>query len=142
MNGKIICADDNHREFTVYLDQPANFKLGSEVEVKPKSKIRSLNQNRLYWAYLTWVISADGGRLIDQGHFSPDALHENIKAWITDNYPHQFSGKQINKFTTTELNTKEFNDYIDIVDRELMVKFFEIPTNRFWGEHERPEVPF
>jgi hypothetical protein len=142
MLGKIIEAEENHIEFTIHLDQPGNFKLGQEVTINPAKKIRSLNQNRLYWAYLTWVISADGGRLIDQGHFSPDALHKNIKAWFIDKYPHQFNSKQITKFTTTELNTKEFNDYLDIVDRELMVKFFEIPTNRFWGERERPEVPF
>jgi hypothetical protein len=141
MLGKITVIQDDQKAVFVELTEPTKLKLGDEVDIKKHKRKRSLSQNRLYWSYLTWIISREGGGLIDQGHFSTDALHSDIKSWIVDKYPHQFTAKEINKFTTTELNTKEFNEYLGIVDRELMVQFFGIDTSKFWGEVEE-RLPF
>jgi hypothetical protein len=142
MLGKVTVIQSDNKAAFIEFQEPVKFKLNQLVEVKEHRKKRSLNQNALYWSWLTWCISPEGGDLIDQGFFSPDALHESIKAWIADKYPHQFTIKAINKFTTTELNTKEFNEYLGIVDRELMVNFFGIDTSQFWGEAEDKSLPF
>jgi len=142
MIGKITVIQDDQKAVFVELIEPANFKMNDLVDIKKHKSKRSISQNRLYWAYLTWIISIDGGGLIEQGHFSPDALHEDIKAWVVSKYPHQFTTKKINKFTTTELDTKEFTEFINLIDRELMVSFFEIDTSKFWGDGEEKALPF
>jgi len=35
-------------------------------------------------------------------------------------------------FSSAALNTKEFTEFIELVDRELIVKFFGIDTSPFW----------
>ena len=45
-------------------------------------------------------------------------------------------------FSTATLNTKEFNEYLALIDRELFVKFFGIDTSKFWGEIEDKPLPF
>jgi hypothetical protein len=140
MLGKVTVVQDDKKAVFIELQEPTKLKLGDEVEIKKYRRKRTLSQNRLYWAYLTWCISEEGGGLIDQGHFSPDALHQDIKCWVQSKYPNQFDMEDI--FTTTELNTKQFNEYLELVDRELMVKFFGIDTSRFWGEVEDKSLPF
>ena len=142
MIGKVTVIQDDRKAVFIELEEPTKLKLGDEVEIRVHRQKRTLSQNRLYWAYLSWIISPEGGNLVDQGHFSPDALHEDIKSWITSKYPHQFTARAINRFTTTELNTKEFTEYLQIVDRELMVQFFGIDTSRFWREVEDRSLPF
>jgi hypothetical protein len=122
------------------LESPVEFKQNDLVDVKKHRRNRSLNQNRLYWSFLTWCISQEGGGLIEQGHFSSDALHSDIKAWIQSEYPHQFDFKKI--FSSAELNSKEFNDFMELVERELMNNFFGIDTSKFWGTTEQGEMPF
>jgi hypothetical protein len=131
MIGKISVIQDDRKAIFITVDQPIDFKMNQLVDIEPHKNKRSLSQNRFYWAYLTWLISKSGEGLIDQGHWSTDGLHSDIKAWIKDKYPNQFDMHKM--FTTTALNTKEFNDYIDIIDRELMVGFFGIDTSKFWG---------
>jgi hypothetical protein len=79
--------------------------------------------------------------LADKGHFEVDALHTDIKAWIQSEYPNQFNIKEM--FSSATLNTKEITEFVALVDRELMVKFFRIDTSRFWGDVEKEsELPF
>jgi len=137
MNGKIICADDNHREFTVILDQPASFKLGHEVTINPAKKIRSLKQNGFYWVFLEWLINPFGGDMQSQGHFSKDGLHESIKQWIKDNHAHDFVFDK--KFSTRELTREEFKKFFDIISQDLMVDKLGVDTSGFWQDYQRFE---
>jgi uncharacterized protein YqfB (UPF0267 family) len=138
MLGKII--ETGQDTIYIKLESNSNFKLNQPVEVKEHRKKRSLPQNKLYWSFLEWCISSEGGDLISQGHWSKDALHMDIKSWIQSEYPNQFDYKEL--FSSAALDTKQFTDFIELVDRELMVKFFEIDTSKFWGEVEDKPLPF
>jgi hypothetical protein len=140
MLGKVTVIQDDLKAVFVELQEPTKFKLGDEVDIKKHKRKRSLSQNRLYFGFLQWCISPEGGDLASQGHWSVDGLHSDIKAWVQSKYPNHFDMEDI--FTTTALNTKQFNEYLELVDRELMVGFFGIDTSRFWGEVEDKSLPF
>ena len=66
------------------------------------------------------------------GHFSVDALHENLKKEL-------LSQKKLDKGvfkivetgSTTDLNKMEFGEYFEAVD-QFVVSFFGIDTSGFW----------
>ncbi len=135
MIGRISIVQDDRKAVFVELEGPTKLKAGDSVKITKKQKARSLKQNAFYWAYLSWCIHPNGGSLCDQGHFSVDGLHEDIKAWFTDQHKHDFEIE--GKFTTTELNTKGFSDYFEIVNKELMIEFFGIDTSGFFKDYEK-----
>jgi hypothetical protein len=138
MLGRIVATQKDNKAVFVQMEQPYSFKMGEIVEVKKHRPKRTISQNRLYFGFLKWCI--DNG-LAEKGHWSVDGLHSDIKSWIASEYPHQFNVDKL--FSSAELNTKEFGEFIDIVDRELMVKFFELETWRFFGDGKSEEkVPF
>jgi hypothetical protein len=135
-----LVRDIQLNKITIEFTEPVKFKIGQQVDVKEHRKNRSLSQNKLYWGFLSWCISREGGDLINEGHWSTDALHLDIKSWIQATYPNKFNIKEL--FSSATLNTKEFTEFVEIVDRELMVQFFGIDTSRFWGMVNSGDVPF
>jgi len=108
-------------------------KVGDMVMVKWGST-RTLDQNALYWTYLSWIIKEGG--LKDQGHFSPQALHDNLKShFLAEKTFDRGKFKAIEEGTTTNLNKMEFGEYFDAVDR-FMNDFFGISTAEFWKEYK------
>ena len=108
-------------------------KIGEIVTVK-WGKIRSLSQNALYWKYLSWLI--EHGGLKDQGHFSVDALHLDLKTYLlSEKIFDKGKFKAIEEATTTTLNKVEFGEYFERVDQAVQ-SLFEINTSAFWEEYK------
>jgi hypothetical protein len=135
MLGKVTVIQEDKKAVFIEFDEPAKFKMGDLVNVAGKRKTRTLAQNAFYWCFLSWCIHSRGGDLQNQGHFSTDALHEDVKAWFKATHAYDFNIDK--RFTTTELNTKEFTDFFEIVNKELMIEFFGIDTSMFWVEYEK-----
>lgn len=119
-------------EFNERLPKPG------EVCLVKWGSTRTKTQNALYWAFLSWLI--DHGGLKDQGHFSPEALHIDLKThFLSEKIFDRGQFKAIEEATTTDLGKTEFGEYIEKID-QFVKEFFNVDTAPFWVENaERHE---
>ncbi len=135
MLGKVSVIQSDKKAVFIKFENPCKFKMGETVNVSNQKRKRTLKQNAFYWVFLTWLIHPYGGDLQSQGHFSVDALHEDIKAWITMTHKHDFDIRK--RFSTAELDQKQFRKFFDLVNQELMVDILGVDTSGFWKEYEK-----
>jgi len=133
--GQIKAVQDDRKAVFIEFRSPVKYQMNQIVNVSDQKQVRTLKQNAIYWAFLTWCINPYGGDLQSQGHFSIDALHENIKGWIIVTHNKDFNVQ--GRFTTTELDKKQFNKFFDLVNLELMVEILGVDTSGFWEEYDR-----
>jgi hypothetical protein len=124
-NGKLIG--------TVRFDQKC--PAAGELFTCKWGSVRTGSQNSLYWLYLNWLI--EHGGLKDHGHFDPQALHLDLKAYFMAEKifdKGQFKIIENEEPTTTDMTRSEFGEYMDKVDEKVKA-FFEIDTEPFWKEY-------
>jgi hypothetical protein len=101
------------------------------VEIKRKREKRTIDQNRLYWLWLSCIMDETGEH--------KDALHEFFKSYflgVTENFV--FDKYQVViPNSTTKLNTKEMTDYLERVQQFANVELGIVlpnPEDLYWEE--------
>ena len=94
---------------------------GSLIEIREIKSKRSISQNALYWLYLTCIEVETG---TDRNY-----LHEYFKEQFIEPKKINVLGKVLEFRTTTNLDTKQFTDYLNrIVDFALMELSISMPN--------------
>lgn len=101
------------------------------ADIKKKRKIRSINQNSLYWLWLKCIWDETGNH--------KDTLHDYFAKKYLGQEQIMIFGKypvSVNK-TTTALDTKQFTDYLERIQQEALTELdicLPQPKDRHWDE--------
>ena len=110
--------------------------VGTMVDVRWGAK-RSVQQNKLYFLYLRWLI--EHGGLREHGHFSEQGLHESLKQhFLSEKIMKAGQFKAIENYdelTTTSMNKVEFGEYLEKAE-QFMSEFFGVDSSSFWQEYK------
>ncbi len=99
-------------------------------------KVRSNEQNSLYWLYLTFLLNdAD----LKSEYLTIEELHEMLKATFLSK--RVFHGKKefIHVGSTTTLDKHAFGEYMERIDK-AMTEYHHISTAAFWEEVRNREA--
>jgi hypothetical protein len=99
------------------------------VEITEKKVKRSLSQNSLYWLWLTCIEAETGN---DKGD-----LHEVFKVKFLDSKAVELFGTVFLRSSTTNLDTKQFKEYLDKIQLFASVELAIIlpdPEDLRWEE--------
>ena len=97
---------ENINDYNNYLK-----KLKGEVEltVRHRKKIRTINQNNLYWVYLSLIAESTGN--------TDQELHEFFKEEFIVPDEIELFGKKSRRYkSTTKMSPMEFSDYIKKIE--------------------------
>ena len=99
------------------------------VEIVQRKAVRTIDQNRLYWLWLTCIESETGnGR---------DDLHDYFKRKYILPHETEIFGERQLKYTTTDKDTAQFKEYLDKIQifaaTELAIKLPD-PDDLHWDE--------
>lgn len=100
-SGKLIISRAN--DFKLYIKNQKDCRI--ELEIKKQRKIRSLNQNNLYWWWLE-IIGQDLG-------YDPEELHAAFRAKFLTDYTLKIPLPR----STAKLNKVQFGQYLDKIQR-------------------------
>ena len=138
MPSPFIIADEEGRQKA--LNEIAHLDLDDkkwEITVKRHRKRRSLNQNRMYWAWVTEVADA----VSDYTGYERDEIHEFFKQNFLPGRTIEIAGMEAEHRTTTKLDTKEMSEYCDRIHRWASTELghtLPLPPERAYDSDGRP----
>lgn len=81
-----------------------NAKYGIDISIKPHTRTRTNEQNRLLWEIYNHIV-----KFYDDTGFVIDGLRVNF---LTADFLHEYFKARFGLKTTTKLSTKDFSEYI------------------------------
>ena len=97
------------------------------IDIKRYRKRRTLSQNKLYWLWINCIASETGNR--------PENIHDYLKNKFLPKRKINIFGeiKEI-PFSTTELNTKQFTNYLNSIDADVSTEGIQLlyPDDLHW----------
>lgn len=127
---KAIVIGGTGTDVSVRFEKIVNIPEGTTVEVQRPRKQKTDQQRKIYFAFLDWCIRHG---LKNKGHYSVDAVHNDIKEWVRDVHRVDFRPE----WEFSELTEPEFRFYFDLVNLEFMIEFMELDTSQFWEDYEQ-----
>jgi hypothetical protein len=117
----MILSDGDRKEFIRRISEfPVDGKKRFTAEWKIHRKVRSLAQARLYFMWLK-CISQDTGTSVDDLH---EFMKNKFLPWDTTT----IFGEEVQRYrTTTQLNTKEFTDYLEQIRQFSLEQSIYLP---------------
>lgn len=116
MKETIIIAREWHKNRAIDLIRSLSADSGHVVAIKEKKSKRSLDQNALHWKRLDIIrlhVADSTGQI-----FSAENLHEFFKCKFMSVHLVEIGGESVKvRRTTTGMNTKEFAEFMDAIDR-------------------------
>jgi len=109
MSDRIIVREERHREHALNRIKALTLAEPWDVTIKPYKRNRSLEQNALYWKWLT-IISKDLGYTVDELH---EEMMRKHLAPVCINTP---SGV-VEVYSTKKLKVKEMTEYLEGIER-------------------------
>jgi hypothetical protein len=103
---KFLITNEHSRRVVFEYLEKLNLSKKYSVEITLKREVRTLSQNRLYWLYLACLEQETGN--------DKEALHYFFKRkWLRRNTTELQNEQIISVYSTKELNTVQFKQYID-----------------------------
>jgi hypothetical protein len=116
MKTKIIITGETQRSFAIQQLREVPLDTVHVVTIQEKKNKRSIDQNALHWKRLDIIrlhIANSTGQI-----FSAEDLHEFFKCKFMTVHLVEIGGESVKvKRTTTSMNTKEFSEFMDSIDR-------------------------
>lgn len=92
------------------------------VEIKKVTKKRSINQNSMYWAWMT-IIAEEYGAPSDKNYY-----HNYFKKEFLPIVSKEMFGRNLRCYKeTSSLSVEEFTEYLDKIERFVMGMGLELP---------------
>ena len=102
------------------------------VDIKRYRKRRTLSQNKLYWMWVSCIAQETGNK--------SDVVHDYLKNRFLPKRTIQIFGETKDvPFSTTELNTKQFTDYLNAIDADVSTEGITLlyPDDLHWESFEQ-----
>ena len=133
VQGKVVDINTQSGRFIAKIEMNRKVPPQGEHVIVKWGKVRSVDQNSLYWKFLEYLME-DGG--LKEQYLDKEELHETLKGRFLTTKVKSKSGFDIFKVgSTTDLDKLSFGEYLDKVDK-IMVEYCKIDTSSFWKDYK------
>jgi len=110
MNKSFIIHDEKGRNLALSYLNAVSLTMPLRIEIKPYKRNRSASQNKLMWLWFQ-IIGDDLGYTKDEVYF------EMTERYLPMELKTRFNGEKCpRRLGTSDLNTKEFTDFLNDID--------------------------